>query len=116
MIYKTTEYNKKIFNKVFIENNMKRAKIILKNKEYYLKENINNENKIVKIKIKFLDHIIKLNSMFEDCKSLSSVYNFQYFITKYLKEIFNLFYGCSSLLKIDDLSNWNINNINNNIC
>ena len=58
MIYKTAEYNKKIFNKAFIANNIKRAKIIIKNKQYYLKENIINENKIVKIVIKFVDKII----------------------------------------------------------
>ena len=70
MIYKIFEYNKKIFNKDFITNNMKRAKIIIKNKQYYLKENIKTENRIFKIKIRFLDNIIKLNSMFEDCLCL----------------------------------------------
>ena len=112
MIYKTAEYNKKIFNKAFIENNMKRAKIIIKNKQYYLKENIKSKIKVCKIKIKFFDNIIKLNSMFEDCKSLSSVHNFQYLTTKYLKTIFNLFCGCHSLKFIDDISNWIIDNIN----
>ena len=49
--------------------------------------------------------------MFEDCKSLSSVHNFQNLITKNLQAIFNLFYGCNSLLYINDISNWNLNNI-----
>ena len=37
MIYETSETNKKIkiFNQEFIKNNMKRAKIIIKNKQYY---------------------------------------------------------------------------------
>ena len=114
MIYKENESNQeiKIFNKAFIKNNIKRAKIIIKNKQYNLKENIKSENKTFKIEIKFIDNIIRLNSMFEDCKSLSSINNFQNLITKYLKRIFNLFYGCSSLKYIDDISNWNINNIN----
>ena len=60
MIYETAECNKKIFNKAFIENNMKRAKIIIKNKQYYLKENIKSKNKVFKIKIKFLDNILFL--------------------------------------------------------
>ena len=40
MIYKTNEINKdiKIFNPKFISNNMKRAKLIINNKQYYLKE------------------------------------------------------------------------------
>ena len=59
MIYETAEYNKKIFNDEFIANNLKRAKIIIKNKKYYLKGNIKSEFKVFKIKIKFLDNIIK---------------------------------------------------------
>ena len=51
--------------------------------------------------------------MFRDCKSLLSVQNFHNINTKYLKTIYDLFRGCSSLLYIDDISNWNINNINN---
>ena len=50
--------------------------------------------------------------MFKDCKLLSSIYNLQKLNTKYLKSIKILFDGCSSLLYIDDISNWNINNIN----
>ena len=115
MIYKKNEFNKEIniFHKEFISNNMKRAKIIIKNKQYDLKENTKSEIQILKIEIKFLDNIIKLNSMFKNCNSLSSVDNFQNLITKNLKTIYNLFYGCSSLLYIDDISHWNISNINN---
>ena len=114
MDYFSTEKNKSIniFNKKFIRNNLKRAKIIINNKQYDLIENIKNEMELFNIKIKFLDNIFFLNSMFEDCKSLSAVHNFQNFNTKYLKTIYNLFYRCNSLLYIDDISNWNINNIN----
>ena len=113
MIYETAEYNKKIeiFNKVFIIKNMKRAKIIIKNRQYNLKDNIQNEKLKFKIEIKFLDNIINLNFMFKDCISLSSIHNFQNLITKYLRAVLGLFYGCSSLIYIDDISNWNINNI-----
>ena len=51
--------------------------------------------------------------MFKDCQTLISVNNFLNLNTKYLKEISYLFYGCSSLLDINDISNWNLNNINN---
>jgi len=87
----------KIFNKSFISNNIKRVKIIINNKKYKIEEKIQNEKQIFDIKIKFLDNIIYLNSMFKDCKSLYSVFNFQNFNTKYLKEIYGLFEGCSSL-------------------
>ena len=115
MIYKTTENSKEIniLNKVFISKNIKRAKIIIENKQYKLKENIKSKKQIYKVKIKFLDNIILLNYMFRDCKLLSSIHNFQNLNTKYLKRIFDLFYGCSSLLFIDDISNWNTNKLNN---
>jgi len=113
MIYVNTENNLqiKIFQKIFIYNNKERAKIIIYNKQYELIENIRYRNQTIKIKIKFLDNIIYLNSMFEDCKSLFAVYNLQNINTKYLKRINLLFAGCSSLLYLDDISNWNINNI-----
>ena len=98
MVYRKFGFYSKIFDKSFISNNMKRAKMIINNKQYNLKEKIRNEKLIFKIKIKFLDNIIYLNSMFRDCESLSSVYNFQNINTKYLKTIYDLFFGCSSLL------------------
>ena len=136
MIYKTNENNKeiKIFNKLFISSNIKRAKVIINNKQYDLKENIKSKiKKIYKIKIKFFDNIIKLNYMFKDCESLSSVYNLHNLNAKYLKSLRSLFYGCGSLLNIEYISNnlyikdinveyssvdqsiskWNICNVNN---
>jgi len=117
MIYKTNEYNQdtKIFNENFILNNMKRAKIIIENKQYDLKENVRSAKQKFKVEIKFIDNIIELNSMFKKCKSLSSIHNFKNLNTKYLQTIYHLFCGCSSLIYIDDISNWNINNINDNL-
>ena len=61
MIYKTNESNKKIkiFNKEFIKNNIKRAKIIIKNKIYDLKEDIKSEKQIIKVGLKFIE-ILKI--------------------------------------------------------
>ena len=78
MIYEGTDYNEiKIFNKIFISNNMKRAKIIKNNKQYDLKEIVGNHKQSFKIEIKFLDIIIYLNSMLKDCELLSGIYKFQ---------------------------------------
>ena len=64
IIFDTTENKEiKIYNEEFITNNMKRAKIIINNKQYELKGNIENLKRPFKIEIKFLDNIIKLNSM-----------------------------------------------------
>ena len=102
----------KIFNKIFVLNNRKIAKIIINNKQFELKENIVNEKIFFKINIKFLDIIINLNSMFKDCKSVSSIYNFGNLNTKYLKSIYDLFYGCILLSKINDISDFDTNYIN----
>jgi len=114
MIYKTNEFNNKIkiLNEIFITNNKRRTKIIINNKQYNLRGNIENKSIFLKIKIKFLDNIIKLNSMFKECKSLNSVHNFKSINTIYLKTIYDLFYGCCSLLYIDDISDWNLNKVN----
>ena len=105
MIYKNLDLNSiKIFDKEFISNNIKRANIIINNKEYKLKGNIENSEFKTFVKIKFLDNIINLNLMFEGCKSLSHIYNFQNLNTKYLKTINGLFYGCDSLIYINDIS------------
>jgi len=111
----TTNKNKviKLFDKTFLHKNIKRAKMIINNKLYNLEEIFVREmKKVVKIRIHFLDIIICLNYMFKNCEALSSVYNLQYFNTKYLKKIYGLFYGCSSLSFIDGIFNWNISKIN----
>ena len=89
MIYANFENNKeiKILDNIFILNNKKRAKIIINNKLNELQENIEDEKQIFKIKIKFLDIIINLQSIFEKCKTLYSIHNFQNINTKYLKNI-----------------------------
>ena len=79
MIYKNSGNNKKIkiFNKIFISKNKKRAKIIINNKKYELKEYLGNQKNFEQIiKIKFFDYVFYLNCMFKDCESLSSVKNF----------------------------------------
>ena len=105
----------KILNKEFISNNINRANIIINNKEYKLKDNIEYSElkKFFFVKIKFLDNIINLNSMFKGCKTLSHIYNFQNVNTRYLKTLYDLFYGCNSLKYLDDISCWNLNNVNN---
>jgi len=55
MIYETKINDKEIqiLNKIFISNNMGRAKLILNNRERKLTENIKNESQNYKIKEKF---------------------------------------------------------------
>jgi hypothetical protein len=60
MIYEATENKEiKIYNEELTTNNIKRVKMIINNKQYNLKENIENLKSSFKIEIKFFDHIIK---------------------------------------------------------
>ena len=50
------------------------------------------KKKYFKIKIQFLDNIIKLNSMFRNCKSLNSIHNFGNLNTKHIMLKICLYY------------------------
>jgi len=114
ILYKVNKDDKekqiKLFNMEFISNNIKRVRIIINNKQYKLAEYYKNKmNKTFIIKINFLDIIIHLSCMFKDCKSLYSFENFNF---NNIKTIKGMFYGCSSLESLPDISKWNTKNIN----
>ena len=116
MIYKNNGNNRqiKIFNEIFISNNKKRAKIIINNKQYELKDNLENQKHFKQIiKIKFFDCIFYLNCMFKDCESLSSIKNFQNINMNKINDISQMFFKCSSLKEISDISKWDLSNIKN---
>ena len=77
----------KILGKQFAERNKNICYIIYKNKEYRLSEYFKVEETNENIKIK----IIGINR---------------------INDASYMFYKCSSLLNIDDISNWNTTNIN----
>ena len=63
----------KIFGKEFVENNKDLCKIIYDNKEYNISENFNCKNikeNILKFKLKGINNINILNSLFEGCSQL----------------------------------------------
>jgi len=104
-----------IFGQKFISNNRKRIRIILNNQDSKInKIKIPRENKdeniekSFKIKLKLLEDLINLYSMFYNCSSLVSINNFHF---KKLKNISRLFYGCSNLKSLPDISNWDISKV-----
>ena len=96
MFYQNDEKNNetKIFGQKFVKTNNKKAKIIINNKQYNLREKIKNikDNIIFKIKIKFLENMVNLDSMFKECDMLLKVEKFSNFKTNYLKNLNYLFY------------------------
>ncbi len=117
LIYQIDENKNKtkIFDKKFVLKNNKKAKIIIYNKLYNLNEKTNNKDKkdfLFIVKIKLLENMINIESIFEKCEMLYFV-DISRLNPKYLKKINRLFYGCTSLLSINGLYNWNIINISN---
>ena len=80
-----------IFGYNFVKNNKNKCKMIIDNKEYEITDKYNNKNykyNRLNIKLKGIDKISDINSMFS---------------------------GCSSLLSLPDISKWNTKNVTN-IC
>ena len=115
----------KILDKVFIEKNKNKSKILYKNKLYELKEyfedidrNYNHKDSI-KFKLIFVHNIIDLSYAFYNCDSLISssdnneinqnISYLQFFIIN----ASYMFYNCKSLISVPDISNWNTSKVNN---
>ena len=62
-----------------------------------------------------MPHINEINGLFFNCSSLLSLPDISKWKLKNIKKIDNIFKGCSSLLSFPDISKWNYNNINDKI-
>ena len=143
--YIPKENNKiRIFGKSFVENNKDLCKIIYENKEFNLNEYYhydykNIKNNLLKIKLKGINNVTNLHSIFKECSLLSHHSDFSNWDTTYVTDMSYLFYHCKfyqmpdiskfnttnvgdmsvmfsdcSLLKyLPDISNWNISNATN---
>ena len=94
----------------FMELNYNKCNIIFKNQKFEFRSSLiigNKENTEVKIKV--LENIRDISFMFHECNLLKYVKNIPIF-----NKIINmncLFYGCSSLELLPDISKWNINDV-----
>ena len=108
----------KIFGNIFVKNNRKNCRLIINNKEKELKEyeilnkikenNKINIKKIKKIKIKIYDNLLNIEKMFEECKSIKIINKIN---ISYVRNMSKIFYGCTSLKSLPDISKWNTNNV-----
>ena len=57
-----------------------------------------------------LKNIVNLNGLFYNCSSLISLPDISKWKTDEVTDMNGLFYNCSSLISIPDISNWNTNN------
>ena len=65
----------KIFGKKFVQFNKNKGIIIIKNKQKKLEEKLetNQKENYVSVKLKLLENIVDLNSMFKGCTTLYSI-------------------------------------------
>ena len=106
----------KLFGSEFVKNNRGVCKMLIDNMEYEIMEKYNvknyNNNKL-KIKLKGIDKVTNMNDMFYGCSSLLSLPDISKLNTNNVIDMNEMFYGCALLLSLPDISKWNTNNVTN---
>ena len=111
---KDNEKSISIFGYEFVKNNKNNCKLIIDNKEVELCEKLNIENKKdIKIKLKEIKMITNMSSIFYECSSLSSLPEISNWDTSNITNMNCMFSGCSYLSSLPDISNWNTSNVTN---
>ena len=120
IIYKPNkDGNVRIFGYDFVLNNKQKCKIIYNNKEYELKEYINdidknyNNKDDIKIKIKGIENVTNMKGMFSGCNTLSSLPDLSELNTSKVKNMSEMFSGCKTLSSLPDISKWDTSNVKN---
>ena len=102
-----------IFGYDFVKNNINKCKMIIDNMEYEIREKYNIKNykyNRLNIKLKGIDKISNMSYMFYRCSSLSSLPDISKWNTNNVTEMSFIFDGCSSLSSLSDILKWNTNN------
>ena len=105
-----------IFGSEFVKNNINKCKMIIDNKEYDLKEELiisNYKNNIVDIKLKGIKNITNMSYMFYNCTSLLSLPDISEWDTENVTNMSYMFYDCESLSSLPDISKWKTDNVTN---
>ena len=104
----------KIFGKDFVKQNRYLCKIIYDNKTYELGEVLEIQNKNeskLNITLQNINNIFSFEEMFYECSSLLLLPDISKWETNNINNMKGMFYGCSSLLSLPDISKWNTNNV-----
>ena len=118
IIYKPNKDGKvRIFEEKFVNNNKQNCKIIYNNKEYELKEYINdidkeyNNKDEIKIKLKGINKVTNMSYMFSDCNTLSSLPDISKWDTSKVTDMSYMFSDCNSLSSLPDISKWDTSKV-----
>ena len=105
----------KIFGKKFVENNKDNCFLIVNDKFKELSEfyDYSTEKKSKHLKIKLIESnsIVNMSYMFYECSSLYSLSDISNWDFSKVKNLDYMLLGCSSLSELPDFSKWNIDNI-----
>ena len=106
-----------VFGNRFVENNKDKCKIIINNKKYRLTnclelntDKIDNKQEIM-IKLAGINNIINPSDMFYGCSSLKLLPDISKWNTSNVEYMNSLFYECSSLESLPDLGNWDTSKV-----
>jgi len=104
-----------------VANNKENFKIIYQDNifdlmEYFDLKNKNNNDDILEIYLKQINDINDMSFMFYKCSSLISLPELSRLNSNNVTKINSIFSGCSSLLKLPDISNWNTKNVSDMKC
>ena len=104
-----------IFGYDFVKNNKDFCKMIINDNDYELAEKFdikdNNNNNILKIKLKRVEKITNFRGMFMNCSSLITLPDFSTWPINNITDMNHMFSNCKSLTSIPDISNWTTNDV-----
>ena len=111
----------RIFGYEFVRKNKNKCSVEYNNKKFKCTEfididdssrnEINNKNNSIKIKLVFINEIIDFQYMFYECSSLLKFVNYSKFPSNKIVNIRSLFSKCENLLYVTDLSCMNLSEI-----
>ena len=94
-----------IFGTDFVENNKNICKMVIDNNEYEItvEYNVKIKNNKLKIKLKGINNVTNMSSMFRGCSSLSSLPDIEKLNTNKVTNMNSMLHGCSSLSSLPKL-------------
>jgi len=103
----------KLFGEKFVENNKGICHIIIDGKESELISQYDNfkKNEILEIQLKGIKNIEDMSHMFFGCSSLIELPNISKINTINVTNMKKMFFGCCSLVQVPDISNWDLSNV-----
>ena len=105
----------KIFGNRFVENNKNKCKIIFENKELELQEYLENTSNKTKLDLILtnIDDITDMGYLFYHCSSLVSLPDISKWDTSNVTNMDSIFFDCKSITSLPDISNWDTSNVEN---